>query len=182
MKVSTIVSARILRPAKSGLVNEVHRPDIAATRCASRTRWRTWFAPASWRSPAATRRPRHPDALRVDPAFKLARRRLPDTGANLCSQPTLSRLENAPSLKDAIRLTWALVDQWMASYDREPASCHSRYRRHLRCRARASAASLLTPTTTSAAFCRSMSMTPSARVPSRRAAPRQDPVGRRSAR
>jgi hypothetical protein len=25
----------------------------------------------------------------------------------------LSRLENAPSLKDAIRLTWALVDQWM---------------------------------------------------------------------
>ena len=62
------------------------------------------------------------DALRVDPAFKLACGRLPDTGANLCSQPTLSRLENAPSLKDAIRLTWALVDQWMASYDRQPAS------------------------------------------------------------
>jgi len=34
----------------------------------------------------------------------------------------LSRLENAPSLKDAIRLTYALVDQWMASYEREPAS------------------------------------------------------------
>ena len=62
------------------------------------------------------------DALRVDPAFKLACGRLPDTGANLCSQPTLSRLENAPSLKDAIRLTWALVDQWMDSYEREPAS------------------------------------------------------------
>ena len=62
------------------------------------------------------------DALRVDPAFKLACGRLPDTGANLCSQPTLSRLENAPSLKDAIGLTWALVDQWMASYEREPAS------------------------------------------------------------
>ena len=62
------------------------------------------------------------DALRADPAFKLACGRLPDTGANLCSQPTLSRLENAPSLKDAIRLTWALVDQWMASYEREPAS------------------------------------------------------------
>ena len=55
------------------------------------------------------------DALRVDPAFKLACGRLPDTGANLCSQPTLSRLENAPSLKDAIRLTWALVDQWMVT-------------------------------------------------------------------
>jgi hypothetical protein len=38
-------------------------------------------------------------------------RTIADTGANLCSQPTLSRLENAPSLKDAIRLTYALVDQ-----------------------------------------------------------------------
>ncbi|HUJ04295.1 MAG TPA: IS1380 family transposase [Rhizomicrobium sp.] len=62
------------------------------------------------------------DFLRTDPAFKLACGRLPETGVDLCSQPTLSRLENAPSLKDAIRLTYALVDQWMASYDREPAS------------------------------------------------------------
>jgi hypothetical protein len=62
------------------------------------------------------------DSLRVDPAFKLACGRLPDTGANLCSRPTLSRLENEHSLKDAIRLTWALVDQWTASCEREPAS------------------------------------------------------------
>jgi hypothetical protein len=62
------------------------------------------------------------DFLRLDPAFKLACGRLPETGADLCSQPTLSRLENAPSLKDAIRLTYALVDQWMASYEREPSS------------------------------------------------------------
>ena len=60
--------------------------------------------------------------LRKDPAFKLACGRLPDSGVDLCSQPTLSRLENAPSLKDAIRLTYALVDQWKASYEREPAS------------------------------------------------------------
>ena len=60
--------------------------------------------------------------LRKDPAFKLACGRLPDSGVDLCSQPTLSRLENAPSLKDAIRLTYALVDQWTASYAREPAS------------------------------------------------------------
>ena len=39
----------------------------------------------------------------------------PDTGRDLCSQSTLSRLENAPDLKDVIRLTYALVDQWMAS-------------------------------------------------------------------
>jgi hypothetical protein len=60
------------------------------------------------------------DVLRSDPAFKLACGRLPDSGVDLCSQPTLSRLENAPSLKDAIRLTYALVDQWMASYAKAP--------------------------------------------------------------
>ena len=49
------------------------------------------------------------DFLRTDPAFKLACGRLPETGGDLCSQPTLSRMENAPSLKDAIRLTYALV-------------------------------------------------------------------------
>jgi hypothetical protein len=34
--------------------------------------------------------------LRCDPAFKLACGRLPDSGRDLCSQPTLSRLENGP--------------------------------------------------------------------------------------
>ncbi len=62
------------------------------------------------------------DFLRSDPAFKLACGRLPDTGRDLCSQPTLSRLENAPALRDVIRLTYALVDQWMASYDEPPSS------------------------------------------------------------
>ena len=61
------------------------------------------------------------DFLRADPAFKLACGRLPESGADLCSQPTLSRMENAPSLKDAIRLTYALVDQWLASYATPPA-------------------------------------------------------------
>jgi hypothetical protein len=35
------------------------------------------------------------DALRFDPAFKLACGRLSETGDDLMSQPTLSRLENA---------------------------------------------------------------------------------------
>jgi hypothetical protein len=56
------------------------------------------------------------DHLRSDPAFKLACGRLPDTGRDLCSQPTLSRLENAPRLRDVIRLTYTLVDAWMDSY------------------------------------------------------------------
>ena len=37
------------------------------------------------------------DTLRFDPAFKLACGRLSETGDDLMSQPTLSRLENAPS-------------------------------------------------------------------------------------
>ncbi len=53
------------------------------------------------------------DHLRSDPAFKLACGRLPDSGRDLCSQPTLSRLENAPRLRDVIRLTYTLVDAWM---------------------------------------------------------------------
>ena len=36
------------------------------------------------------------DRLRLDPAFKLACGRLPDTGVDLRSQPTVSRWENAP--------------------------------------------------------------------------------------
>ena len=62
------------------------------------------------------------DHLRSDPAFKLACGRLPDTGRDLCSQPTLSRLENSPRLRDVIRLTYTLVDAWMDSYPCEPAS------------------------------------------------------------
>ena len=60
------------------------------------------------------------DHLRKDPAFKLACGRLPDSGHELCSQSTISRLENAPHLRDVIRLTYALIDQWMASYRQEP--------------------------------------------------------------
>ena len=62
------------------------------------------------------------DHLRNDPAFKLACGRLPDTDRDLCSQPTLSRLENAPRLREAIRLSYALVDLWMDSYERAPST------------------------------------------------------------
>ncbi len=60
--------------------------------------------------------------LRSDPAFKLACGRLPETGADLCSQPTISRWENAPTLKEIIRLTYALIDIWCRSYTKPPAS------------------------------------------------------------
>jgi hypothetical protein len=62
------------------------------------------------------------DHLRSDPGFKLACGRLPDTGRDLCSQPTMSRWENAPTLREVIRMTYAMVDIYCASYSRPPAS------------------------------------------------------------
>src|SRR6266478_5006445 len=50
------------------------------------------------------------DRLRFDPALKLACGRLPDTGRDLCSQPTVSRWENVPSLRDLIRLMGVTLD------------------------------------------------------------------------
>lgn len=42
------------------------------------------------------------DRLRGDPGFKLACGRLPDTGRDLCSRPTVSRWENAPTLREVV--------------------------------------------------------------------------------
>jgi len=60
------------------------------------------------------------DHLRTDPGFKLACGRLPDSGRDLCSQPTVSRWENAPTLREVVRLTCALVDLYCASYPPPP--------------------------------------------------------------
>jgi len=49
------------------------------------------------------------DALRTDPLLKLVRGRLPETGADLASQATFSRLENAADAKTCYRLAVALV-------------------------------------------------------------------------
>ena len=62
------------------------------------------------------------DYLRADPAFKLACGRLPESGAELMSQPTVSRMENTPGLRDLIRLGRVLVDVYCASYAVPPAA------------------------------------------------------------
>jgi hypothetical protein len=62
------------------------------------------------------------DSLRHDPIFKMAVGRLPESGAPLCSQPTMSRLENTPSKLELARAMRAMVDQFCASYDRPPRS------------------------------------------------------------
>jgi DDE family transposase len=62
------------------------------------------------------------DLLRTDPGFKVACGRLPDSGDDLCSQPMVSRWENAPSLREVVRMTYAMIDLYCRSYDRAPAS------------------------------------------------------------
>jgi hypothetical protein len=62
------------------------------------------------------------DALRTDPGFKLACGHLPDSGNDLCSQPTVSRWENAPTLREVVRMTYAMVDTYCGSYHRPPAA------------------------------------------------------------
>ena len=62
------------------------------------------------------------DTLRHDPVFKMAVGQLPETGPPLCSQPTLSRLENAPSKLEIARLMAAMIELFCASYRQAPAA------------------------------------------------------------
>src|SRR5258706_3313987 len=62
------------------------------------------------------------DSLRYDPIFKMAVGHAPKSGDPLCSQPTMSRLENAPSKIEIARLMAALVDGFCDSYRRAPSS------------------------------------------------------------
>ena len=55
------------------------------------------------------------DTLRSDPVFKLIADRSPD-GADLASQPTLSRFENAIDIASLKRLREQFVDQFIASF------------------------------------------------------------------
>jgi hypothetical protein len=59
------------------------------------------------------------DALRGDPMFKLAMERLPDH-ADLCSQSTVSRLENLPDARALLRIGRAMVDQYCHSFRQVP--------------------------------------------------------------
>jgi hypothetical protein len=59
------------------------------------------------------------DALRRDPMFKLALDRLP-SDEELCSQSTISRLENLPDVRALLRLGRALIEQYCASFRQVP--------------------------------------------------------------
>ena len=60
------------------------------------------------------------NSLRKDPAIKMALGRLPIEGDDLGSQPTISRLENQITDKDLAKMKAVLIQQFIASYDKEP--------------------------------------------------------------
>jgi Transposase DDE domain group 1 len=60
------------------------------------------------------------NTLRDDPIFKLMLDRLPETGAPLASQPTISRFENHISRTELYRLALVLLHQFIASYATPP--------------------------------------------------------------
>ena len=59
------------------------------------------------------------DVLRNDSMMKLASGRLPGDGA-LCSQPTMTRLENHVQHKELYDMGWVFVKHFVKSYDKEP--------------------------------------------------------------
>jgi hypothetical protein len=67
----------------------------------------------------------YPDAndcntLRSDPAFKIAVGRPPESGEDLCSQPTMCRLENLPTITALKRMMAAMVELFCDSFPDVP--------------------------------------------------------------
>src|SRR6476619_4879792 len=60
------------------------------------------------------------DVLRSDPAFKMAVGRAPESGPDLCSQPTMCRLENLPTITALKRMMAAMVELFCDSFEQVP--------------------------------------------------------------
>ncbi|MEZ5850289.1 MAG: IS1380 family transposase [Hyphomicrobiaceae bacterium] len=60
------------------------------------------------------------DTLRSDPALKVAVGRCPETGTDLMSQPTLSRLENLADWRALARIGLGQIDLYCRSFARPP--------------------------------------------------------------
>jgi hypothetical protein len=60
------------------------------------------------------------DSLRIDPAFKMAVGRLPEGEEDLCSQPTMCRLENLPGATALKRMMAAMVELFCDSFAEMP--------------------------------------------------------------
>jgi len=64
------------------------------------------------------------DTLRTDPLLKLMCGRRPQSEADLASQPTISRLENAVDRHACVRLAHALLDVYMRARERDGRPAH----------------------------------------------------------
>lgn len=62
------------------------------------------------------------DRLKSDPALKIACNRAPESGVDLMSQPTLSRLENAVDARALYRIGMGLIDLFCQGYPTPPLS------------------------------------------------------------
>ena len=60
--------------------------------------------------------------LRHDPSFKLALECAPETGDALCSQPTISRMENMADTRSLVRMQHELIRVYCKSFKRAPAT------------------------------------------------------------
>jgi len=60
------------------------------------------------------------NSLRIDPALKMSLGRLHETGLDLASQPTFSRLENTITRRDLYQIAKGFVDHFLASYTEPP--------------------------------------------------------------
>ncbi len=61
------------------------------------------------------------DTLRSDPIFKLLLGRAPETGADLASQPTMSRFENGITRQELDQLAEVFLEAFIRSYAEPPA-------------------------------------------------------------
>lgn len=60
------------------------------------------------------------DTMRKDPILKMTAGQLPLSGKTLASQPTISRFENSIRKTDMLKIAYAIGDNFIASYSKEP--------------------------------------------------------------
>lgn len=98
----------------AGCIEDPRRPDRIVHDLASMIRFRALMIAAGYADANDC------DQLRADPAFKLSVGRLPESGLDLCSQPTMTRLENLPGRTALMRMMDAMVELFCDSFKAVP--------------------------------------------------------------
>lgn len=61
------------------------------------------------------------NTLKNDAVLKMCSGQLPETGNTLASQPTMCRMENQPTRKELYEMAYALLNNFIDSYSKEPS-------------------------------------------------------------